>query len=261
MADIEFSVDEGIGTITLNRPEAMNAFTYDMIDLWADHLEAWRDDPAVAVIVLTGTGRAFCAGGDLKKMGERRAETAFQRKNALATRIHRIPKILEDMEKPVIAAINGVAVGAGLDMALMCDLRFAAASARMGETYIKAGLVPGDGGAWYLPRLVGPAKALELFWTGDLIDAEEALRIGMVNRVVPDDDLITQTRAFARRLAAMPPITLAMTKRAVLQGMKTDLRTALDSVSSAFGVVTTTHDQKEAVAAFIEKRPPAFRGE
>lgn len=261
MADIEFTLEDGIGTITLNRPERMNAFTYDMIDLWADRLEDWSRNPEVAVIVLTGTGRAFCAGGDLRKMGERKAESAWQRKNSLTSRIHRIPKILEDTDKPVIAAINGVAVGAGLDMALMCDLRFAAQSARMGETYIKAGLVPGDGGAWYLPRLVGQAKALELFWTGDLIGAEEAERIGMINRAVPDEELMDYTRAFARRLAAMPPVTLALTKRAVVQGLKTDLRTALDSVSSAFGVVTTTLDQKEAVAAFNEKRPPVFRGE
>lgn len=261
MADIEFKVEDGIGTITLNRPERLNAFTFEMIEAWGDTLVAWRDDPDVAVIVLTGTGRAFCSGGDVKKMGERRDETAYERKTALTRLIHRIPRTLEEIDKPVLAAINGFATGAGLDMALMCDIRFAAESAKMGETYIKAGLVPGDGGAWYLPRLIGPARALELFWTGDLITAAEAERIGMVNRVVPDADLMDQTYAFARRLAAQPPITVAMTKRAVMQGMRTDLRTALDTVSSAFGVVTTTRDQKEAVAAFNEKRPGVFRGE
>lgn len=261
MADIEFKVEENIGTITLNRPERLNAFTFDMIREWGDKLEEWRDDPVVSVIVLTGKGRAFCSGGDVKKMGERQEETAYERKSALTRLIHRIPRTLEDIDKPVIAAINGFATGAGLDMALMCDIRFAAESARMGETYIKAGLVPGDGGAWYLPRLVGPAKALELFWTGDLITAAEAERVGMVNRVIPDADLMEQTYVFARRLAAQPPITVAMTKRAVMQGMKTDLRTALDTISSAFGVVTTTRDQKEAVAALNAKRPPVFRGE
>lgn len=261
MSEITFKVEDGIATITLNRPEKLNAFTFDMIRAWGDQLIAWRDDPEVKVIVLTGTGRAFCAGGDVKKMGERRDETAYERKIALTNLIHRIPRALEDIDKPVICAINGFATGAGLDMALMCDIRFAAESAKLGETYIKAGLVPGDGGAWYLPRLVGPAKALELFWTGDLITATEAVRIGMVNRVVPDAELMEQTYAFARRLAAQPPITVALTKRAVIQGMKTDLRTALDTVSSAFGCVTTTYDQKEAVAAFNEKRPAQFRGE
>lgn len=261
MADIEFAVADGIATIRLNRPEQRNAFTYDMIDQWADQLSDWRDDPEVAVIVLTGAGTAFCAGADLQGMGKRHAETAYQRKTALARRIHRIPRLLASIDKPVIAAINGVAVGAGLDMALMCDLRFAAASARMGETYIKAGLVPGDGGAWYLPRLIGPARALEMFWTGDLVDASAAERIGLVNRTVPDEELLEYTYAFAQRLRAMPPITVAMTKRAVIQGLRTDLDTALDTISSAFGVVTTTQDQKEAVAAFVAKRPPVFRGE
>lgn len=261
MSEIEFDVTDGIATIRLNRPDRLNAFTLDMVDLWADRLEAYRADPAVAVVVLTGTGRAFCSGGDLNKMADRSAETAYQRKLAVDSRIHRIPRLLEDMDKPYIAAMNGVAVGAGLDMALMCDIRFAAKSARMGESYIKAGLVPGDGGTWYLPRIVGLPKALEMFLSGDMIDATEAERIGLVNKVVPDESLMDYTLAFARKLAGMPPITLRMMKRAVIQGTKTDLRTALDTVSSHFGVVTTTRDQKEAVAAFNEKRPPVFTGE
>lgn len=255
--EIVFTVDDGIATIRLNRPERLNAFTYPMLDNWADALEEYRRDDAVRAVVLTGTGRGFCSGGDVRAMGERHrtGETAFQRKTTVHERIHRIPRLLEDFDKPYIVAINGVATGAGLDMALMGDIRFAAASARMAETYIKVGLVSGDGGAWYLPRLIGVPRALEMLWTGDFVDAVEAERIGLVNKVLPDDKLMEHTYAFARRLAAMPALTLRLMKRAVYQGLRTDLRTSLDALSSHLGVISTTNDHREAVAAFNEKRP------
>jgi 2-(1,2-epoxy-1,2-dihydrophenyl)acetyl-CoA isomerase len=258
--EIVFTVDDGIATIRLNRPERLNAFTYPMLDAWADALEEYRRDEAVRAVVLTGTGRGFCSGGDVRAMGERHksGETAFQRKQAVHERIHRIPLILENFDKPYIVAINGVATGAGLDMALMGDIRFAAASARMAETYIKVGLISGDGGAWYLPRLVGVPRALELLWTGDFIDAHEAERIGLVNKVLPDDKLMDHTYAFAQRLAGMPALTLRLMKRAVYQGLRTDLRASLDALSSHLGVISTTNDHREAVAAFNEKRPAKF---
>jgi 2-(1,2-epoxy-1,2-dihydrophenyl)acetyl-CoA isomerase len=258
MSEIEFEVSDAVATIRLNRPERLNAFTLPMIDSWYEALLACRDDPKVKVVVLTGTGRAFCSGGDTKSMGERAVETAFERKSALYDRILRIPRLLEDFDKPYICALNGLAYGAGLDMALMADIRFAAQSARFSESYIKVGLVAGDGGTWYLPRLVGVSKALEMLWTGDAIDATEAERIGLVNKTVPDDELMDHTYAFARRLASAPSQTIRMTKRAVYQGMRMDLRTSLDMVSSHFGVITTTEDQKEAISAFNEKRPPRF---
>jgi enoyl-CoA hydratase/carnithine racemase len=258
--ELVFEVNDTIATIRLNRPERLNAFTYPMLEAWGDAIEAARDDANVRAVVLTGTGRGFCSGGDVRAMAERHrdGETAFQRKTALHERIHRIPRLLEDFDKPYIVAINGVATGAGLDMALMGDIRFAAASARMAETYIKVGLIAGDGGTWFLPRIVGVPKALELLWTGDFIDAHEALRIGLVNKVVPDDALMAHTYEFARRLAAAPALTLRLMKRAVYQGLRMDLRASLDMVSSHLGVISTTADQREAVAAFNEKRPPNY---
>jgi 2-(1,2-epoxy-1,2-dihydrophenyl)acetyl-CoA isomerase len=258
--EIVFSIEDGVATIRLNRPERLNAFTAPMLDAWAEAIETSKRDPAVRAVVLTGTGRGFCSGGDVRAMGERhqQGESAFERKTAVHERIHRIPRLLEDFDKPYIVAINGVATGAGLDMALMGDIRFAAQSARMAETYIRVGLIAGDGGTWFLPRLVGTAKALELLWTGEFVDAAEALRIGLVNAVLPDDQLMQHTYAFAKKLAAQPALTLRLMKRAVYQGMRLDLRAALDMVSSHLGVISTTSDHREAVAAFNEKRAAKF---
>src|SRR5512139_1717085 len=183
---LQFSIDDGIARIVLNRPERLNAFNFEMIDAWIAALERCRTDDAIKVVMVTGAGEAFCSGGDIVEMGDRLQQTPEQRKNELFNRIERIPLALEDLDKPVIAVVNGVATGAGLDMALMCDIRYAAESARFAETYVKVGLVPGAGGAHFLPRLVGPAKALELFLTGEFLDADEALRIGIVNKVFPD---------------------------------------------------------------------------
>ena len=168
---LKFSIADGIARIVLDRPERMNAFTFEMIDAWTAALEQCRTDDAVKVVIVTGTGSSFCSGGDIVEMGDRLEHTPEQRKNELFQRIERIPLALEDLDKPVIAVVNGVATGAGMDMALMCDIRYAAQSARFAETYVKVGLVPGAGGAHFLPRLVGVSKALELFLTGDFIDA------------------------------------------------------------------------------------------
>jgi enoyl-CoA hydratase/carnithine racemase len=259
MADLEYTVADGIGTILLNRPHRKNAFTIEMIDQWARILVEARTDPGVRVIVLTGAGDAFCSGVDLSSMdGER--PSPLQRKEHLTDHIHRIPYALEDLDKPVIAAINGAAVGAGMDMALMCDMRIIARSARLSEGYIRVGLVPGDGGCYYLPRLVGQAKALELLLTGDFIGAEEAARIGIANHVVDDDDLIAATTRLARKLADAPPVAVRTIKRAVYQSARADLRTALDLISSHMSVVTSTQDSAEALAAFREKRPGRYVG-
>jgi enoyl-CoA hydratase/carnithine racemase len=259
MADLEYTVADGIGTILLNRPHRKNAFTIEMIDQWARILVEARTDPDVRVIVLTGAGDAFCSGVDLSSMdGER--PSPLQRKEHLTDHIHRIPYALEDLDKPVIAAINGAAVGAGMDMALMCDMRIIARSARLSEGYIRVGLVPGDGGCYYLPRIVGQAKALELLLTGDFIGAEEAARIGIANHVVDDDDLIAATTRLARKLADAPPVAVRTIKRAVYQSARADLRTALDLISSHMSVVTSTQDSAEALAAFREKRPGRYVG-
>lgn len=262
MDDLQWSVCDGVGTIRLNRPDSRNAFTFAMIDEWAQLLRAARTDDDVRVIVLTGAGdRAFCSGVDLSEISNANPHlTPLQRKQQLHDEIHRVALALEDLDKPVIASINGVAVGAGLDMALMCDMRIMSTSARVSEGYVKVGLTPGDGGAYYLPRLVGTAKALELLLTGDFIDAQEALRIGLVNRIAAPEDLAEETARFAGVIADHAPVTVRMIKRATYQSANIDLRTSLDLVSSHFAVVAATEDAAEALAAMKDKRPPQYSG-
>ncbi|HYL20055.1 MAG TPA: enoyl-CoA hydratase/isomerase family protein [Burkholderiales bacterium] len=251
---LKFSVTEGIARIVLDRPERMNAFTFEMIDAWRAALEQCKTDDAVKVVIVTGTGNSFCSGGDIVEMGDRLDHTPEQRKSELFNRIERIPLALEDLDKPVIAAVNGVATGAGMDMALMCDIRYAAASARFAETYVKVGLVPGAGGAHFLPRLVGVSKALELFLTGDFIDSQEALRIGIVNKVFADEALGQEVDKIARKMAKAPALTLRMTKRAIYQGLRNDLRTNLDLISSHYAVITSSQEHKDLVRSFIAAR-------
>ncbi|WP_289014343.1 enoyl-CoA hydratase-related protein [uncultured Methylobacterium sp.] len=253
-SELLFTVDDGVATITLNRPERKNAFTFGMIDAWTAALQRCRTDEAVRVVVVTGAGSAFCSGGDIVEMGDRLEQPPQKRKDELYRHIQRIPLALEDLDKPVIAALNGVATGAGLDLALMCDLRYAARSARFAETYVRVGLVPGAGGAHYLPRLVGTAKALELFFTGDFVDAAEAQRIGLINGVFDDAAFEMEIQALVRRIAKAPPLTLSLIKRAVYQGMRNDLRTNLDLISSHYAVVTATPEHREAVHAFVGDR-------
>ena len=252
--NLRFTVDQGIARIVLDRPERMNAFNFEMIDAWTEALQRCRTDPAVKVVIVTGAGEAFCSGGDIVEMGDRLEQTPEQRKKELFERIERIPLTLEDLDKPVIAAVNGVATGAGMDMALMCDIRYAAESARFAETYVKVGLVPGAGGAHFLPRLVGVSKAMELFFTGDFVDAQEALRLGIVNKVFPHATLTDEVEKIAQRIARAPALTLRMIKRAIYQGMRNDLRTNLDLISSHYAVITATQEHKDLVRSFIEKR-------
>jgi enoyl-CoA hydratase/carnithine racemase len=265
--------EAGIATITLNRPEALNAFSLPMIKAWAEALQDAQDDPNIRVVIVTATGKAFSAGGDVKTMlsgngfiaedekGECWGSKALDRKRSLTNYIHKIALTLDAMDKPVICAINGVAVGAGLDMALMCDIRIASDTAQLSAGYVKAGLVPGDGGCFYMPRLIGIAKALELFWTADFVSAQEAERIGLVNKVVPAEELERATLNMARKIAENPPVCVQMIKRAVYSGQRThDLRTALDLISSHMAVITEMEDHREGVQALKEKRKPLFTG-
>jgi enoyl-CoA hydratase/carnithine racemase len=262
LQDLKWSVTDGVGTILINRPEVRNAFTFSMVDEWAQLLRDARTNDDVRVVVLTGAGdKAFCSGVDLSSISNANPDlTPLERKSQLHDQIHQVALALADLDKPVIASINGVAVGAGLDMALMCDLRIMSTSARVSEGYVKVGLTPGDGGSYYLPRLVGTSKALELLLTGDFIDAEEALRIGLVNRLAPPDKLAEQTWEFARSIADHPPVTVRMIKRATYQSANTDLRTALDLISSHFAVVAATEDASEALSAMKDKRTPRYLG-
>lgn len=263
MSDLEFSVIDGIATARLNRPEKKNALSEEILRGLERALREARDDPAVRVFVITGAGDAFCSGGDLGRRAresEGAAPTPLQRKTRLQQVTHRVAHAIEEFDKPLIAAVNGPAAGAGMDLALMCDLRFAARSARFAEAYIRVGLIPGNGGCYFLPRIVGPARALELLWTGDFIGAEEAHRIGLVNRVCDDDQLMPETRAFAARLAAGPPLQQRLIKKLVYQSLGTDLRTSLELVSSHMAVVQSTDDYREAMQAYREKRKPKFEG-
>ena len=258
---LHFEIADGIATITLNRPERMNAFTWEMIDAWAAALLECKRDDAVRVVIVTGAGKAFCSGGDINWMGERADRPPGERKDELWAHVQRIPLAYEDLDKPVLVAVNGVATGAGMDLALMGDIRYAAASARFAETYVKVGLVPGAGGAHFLPRLIGVSRALELFWTGDFISAAEAERIGLVNKVFPDAELMEGTYAFARKVAAGAPLAVQTIKRVMRLGLDKDLGTALDIVASSMPIVRTSEDHQEAVAAFKEKRTPRFKGQ
>jgi len=257
--ELLYDVKDRVATLTLNRPDKMNAFTGPMIERWAWALTEAQRDPDVNVVVVTGAGKAFCAGGDVARMGQGEP-TPLDHKNMLWEHIHRVPKALEVMDKPVIAMVNGVAVGAGMGMAVMCDVRIASDAARFSTGYVRVGLVPGDGDTYFLPRLVGTARALELLWTADFIEAAEALRLGIVNRVVPADRLAEDTYALARKIAEGPQIPIRMIKRLVYQSLRLDLRTHLDLVSSHMAVVRETEDHKEGVQAFKDKRPPKFTG-
>lgn len=251
MADIEYSVTRGVAWIRLNRPHVKNSFTLEMIDDWARFLRDAGASNGVGAIVVTGTGGSFCAGVDLGVMDQMaKQKDALAWKSLLWERVHRVAFTLEQIDKPVIAAINGTAVGAGMDMSLMCDMRFASRSARFCEGYIRIGAVPGDGGCFFLPRLVGVAKAIELLMSGDFVDAEEALRIGLVNRVYDDGELESSTQGFAEKLVAHNPLAIRMIKRSVYQSLHLDMRASLDLISSHMGIVQTNARAGMDLASF-----------
>lgn len=254
-----YEVNDNVATITLNRPEAKNAFSPEMIRQWPQYLRKARDDDAVRVIVLTGRGDTFCSGGDIKDMADGKLKS-WDMKNFLWQGVHRIVLAMEDLDKPVIAAINGAAMGAGLDMALMCDLRICSDQARLAESYIMTGLVPGDGGAYFLPRIIGVPRAMELLLTGDTVTAKNALELGLVNRVVEHDSLMEETLKFASKIASRPPLAVRMMKRAVHQSLTSSLRSHLDYISSQLSLLSETRDHQEAARAFLEKRKPVFVG-
>jgi len=253
---ILFDVDSatGVATLTLNRPQRFNAFTREMINRWADRLEDVHKDRSIKALVVTGAGKAFCAGGDMDDLESFLTMPADERKNYLWQNVHRIPLALQRLDRPVIAAMNGTARGAGLDMALMCDIRIAERSAKFAESYIAVGLVPGDGGCYYLPRLVGMARALELLWTGDEVSADEAERIGMVSKVVDDGQALAAARALAERIAKQPATAVQFMKRAAYQSLTLPLDAHLDMISSHMSVVEDVPDFKKRVQAFKDRK-------
>ena len=264
---ITYDKQDGVATITLNRPERMNAFTDVMIREWAAALDDARLDRDVRVVILTGEGRGFCAGADLRAgsgindaANDGKPPTAADRRNWLRDGVHQVPRAVQLLDKPYIAAVNGAAVGAGMDMASMADIRIASESAKFAMSYVKVGLVPGDGGCYFLPRIVGLAKALELIWSGDFFDAQEALRIGYVTKVVPADALLDETRAFARRLAEGPAVAMQLAKRLVYRSLNADWHEAFELANQAMAIAQTSEDAREGPRAFVENRPPKFTG-
>lgn len=253
MPDILLEKKAGIGSIILNRPKKLNCFSFEMIDDWIAALQELKSDEQINVIVLTGAGKNFCGGMDFSSAGTAMETDAYEMKCLLWDKVHRIPLILEDLDKPVIAAMKGVAIGAGLDMALMCDIRFASDTARFAEGYVNGGMIPGDGGAYYLPRLVGIAKALELLLSGDIIDANEALRIGLINRKYKESELLDETYSYAERIECGPASVHRMIKRMTYQSSRMDLKSALDMASSHMGVIRLSRDSKDAFQKAMEK--------
>jgi 2-(1,2-epoxy-1,2-dihydrophenyl)acetyl-CoA isomerase len=249
---------DGVITLTLNRPDALNAFTVEMKEALLAALKDAARDKSVRVVVLTGAGRAFSAGQDLK---ERQGPDVNDLGTELRTRYNPIILAMRRLEKPIIGAVNGVAAGAGISVALACDIVIAAESARFIEAFSRVGLVPDTGSSWFLPRLVGYARAAEMVFTADPIDAATAERIGLVNRAVPDDQLLAEANALAARLALAAPIALALAKRALNRALDSGLEEALEFEAQLQTIAGRSADHREGVAAFVEKRAPDFKGE
>jgi len=254
---IIYEKSDGIATIMLNRPEALNAFSKDVVLEILHALEDVKCDDGVRVVILTGAGdKAFSAGADIKSMAGMTALKARE----LSLLGEKLCLGLENLEKPVIAALNGYALGGGLEVAMSCDLRIASETARMGQTEVNIGLIPGWGGTQRLTRLVGMTKAKELVYTGKMIDAKTAEQIGILNMVVPADKFRETVRQFALELASKAPVAVKVAKALINKGSGMSLDSALALEREGFGVVASSEDFKEGVAAFTEKRKPAFKG-
>jgi 2-(1,2-epoxy-1,2-dihydrophenyl)acetyl-CoA isomerase len=255
---LRYEVADGTATITLDRPDALNSFDRRLKEELLAALKVAERDRAVRVLILTGAGRAFSAGQDLK---ERQGPDVADLGTELRERYNPIVLAMRRLEKPIIGAINGVAAGAGCSLALACDLRLASETASFIVVFGRVGLVPDTGLTWLLPRLVGPARAAEMAFTTDPVDAATADRIGLVNRVVPADRLMDEARAMAARLAASAPVALALAKRGLARALETDFASALEFEAQLQTIAGRSGDYMEGVAAFVEKRTPRFTGE
>lgn len=254
---LRYEVADAIATVTLDRPDALNALTIALKEELLAALKAAGRDRSVRAVILTGAGRAFCAGQDLR---ERLEPGAPPLAVEIRARYNPLIRAMRDLEKPIVGAINGVAAGAGASLALACDLRVAADSATIVLAFGRIGLVPDSGLTWWLPRLVGPAKAVELALLNDPLPAPEALRLGLVTKVVPDEALAGEARELARRLAEGAPRAIALTKRALRRSLEAGLDETLEYEADLQGIAGATGDHAEGIAAFTEKRTPRFRG-
>ena len=252
-----------IATIALNRPKKLNAYSEIMVHEIMAALSDARDDDEVRAAIITGTGRGFCSGGDIGRdfqyptryRGHRMESMLEMREN-----MHELVKFLQRFDKPTIAAVNGAAVAGGLTLALSCDFRIAAQSARLGDTSLKFALIPDEGGAYLFPRFLGLEKALRMSLLSEIYSAQQALELGLVTEVVPDQELMSTARQWADRLAAGPPIAIRITKRMMYKQLTMSLDNALEDAALGTMVANYTEDVKEGIAAFHEKRPPKFKG-
>jgi 2-(1,2-epoxy-1,2-dihydrophenyl)acetyl-CoA isomerase len=262
MSDMLESIDNGVVLLTLNRPQSLNAMSPGMLESMLEALPRLADDSTVGVVVLTGAGRGFCAGGDVKAMAEgREFEGDTMEENASALRAQmEVSRWLHEMPKPTVAMVRGAAAGAGLSLAMACDMRIAGDSARFAPAFARVGYSGDFGGSWFLTQLVGTAKARELYYTAEILNAEQALALGLVNRLVPDSRLEEETMTLARRLAAGPRVALRYMKRNMNAAEAGSLKDLLDLEAWHHTRCGMTEDHREAARAFVDKREPVFRG-
>lgn len=254
-----------IVTLTMNRHETRNAISEDaMVDAIVAACAKVNADDSVRVVIITGAGSAFSSGGNVKDMRDKKGMfggNPLEIRDGYRNGIQRIPIAISQLEVPIIAAVNGAAIGAGCDLTMMCDMRVASEKALFAESFVKVGLIPGDGGAWFLPRVIGISRANEMAFTGEPVNAQTALAWGMVSRVVPPEELMNAATELAKRIAANPPSALRMTKRLLKEGEHSRLDTLLELSASLQSLAHQTKDHVEAVNAIIEKRQPNFTGE
>lgn len=262
--EIIYTKEDGIATITLNRPEAMNALSPAMGEEWVAAIEEAKQDEGVGVLVVTGVGRAFCSGANPRVLDISREKSEplslAEKVKQKPWTVQRIARAVSALDKPYIASINGAAIGGGMDLASMCDIRIASERARFGMGYIRMGMVPGGGGCFFLTRIVGIAHACELIWTGKIIDAKEALRIGYVSQVIPQEKLAEATKELALELAKGPAVAIRLTKQLIYRCLDMDLEQALEAHHMAALIAESTEDAKEGPRAWVEKREPLFKG-
>lgn len=252
-----------IAILTLNDPKARNPLGEELVEALVAELRAINKDPGVSCLILTGAGDAFCSGGNVKDMRARQGlfqGTPADMRNAYAFGIQQIPRAMYDLEVPAIAAVTGPAIGAGCDLAMMCDMRIASEQATFAESFLRVGLISGDGGAWFLPRVVGLSRASEMAYTGDPVPAAKALAWGMVSEVVPAAGLMDASLALATRIVRQPPQALRMMKRLIREGQMGSLANNLELAAVMQAAAQHTADHREAVAALLEKREPVFKG-
>jgi len=263
--EIIYEVDDHLAIITLNRPENFNSFTPEMLTEWEDALLAANKDDDVWVVMLTGAGRTFSSGGDVSRLEKSaiggKEAPLFTQRDHFRESVHRIPRAVEKLVKPYIAAVNGHAVGAGMDMANMADIRICSEKAKWIMGYINMGVLPGDGGAFYLPRIIGTANTYEMIWLGEPVDAAKAKEIGLVSHVFPAENFREHAITYCKKFTKKPALAVQLAKRAVKRGLETNnLDVALEYMEWYMLLCRSTEDAKEGPRAFLEKRKPRFKG-